>query len=83
MYDIICINVKLLALLLEAKQVVPDFLMALEADMPHIIEAGGDKGCKFCGGLGHRITECPKLESVRRMKEGAKKDYLAPNAPDY
>jgi len=30
---------------------------------------GGDdyneKGCAFCGGLGHRVATCPKLEQAR------------------
>lgn len=72
-----------LALLIEAKQEVPDFLQVLEADQPELLEAGGEKGCTFCGGLGHRITECPKLESVQRMKTNQKKDYLAHGAQDY
>ena len=55
----------------------------LEADQPELLEAGGEKGCTFCGGLGHRITECPKLESVQRMKTNQKKDYLAHGAQDY
>ena len=27
-------------------------------------------GCTYCGGLGHRITACPKLESVNNKKAG-------------
>ena len=27
-------------------------------------------GCSYCGGLGHRITACPKLESVNNKKAG-------------
>ena len=31
---------------------------------------GGDdyneKGCAFCGGLGHRVATCPKLEQATR-----------------
>ena len=27
-----------------------------------------DKGCAFCGGLGHRVATCPKLEQAR-MKQ--------------
>jgi hypothetical protein len=72
-----------IALLVEAKQVVPDFLALLESDQPDLLNVGGDKGCTFCGGLGHRITECPKLESVQRMKTNNKKDYLADSAQDY
>ena len=64
---------------------VPEFLQNLEPDQPEdaLFKEGGDKGCTYCGGLGHRITECPKLESVQRLKTNAKKDLLAPGAQDY
>ena len=44
-----------------------------------------DKGCSYCGGLGHRITECPKLESVQQKKAGSmsRRDFLAESAADY
>ena len=33
---------------------------------------GGDdyneKGCAFCGGLGHRVATCPKLEQARKKQ---------------
>jgi ATP-dependent RNA helicase DDX41 len=88
-------------LLLEAKQKVPAFLLAIEdpADLaahgmppflhiqhmrtrPSIIygvvlcadDLG--KGCAYCGGLGHRITECPKLEHQRKQLGGPRKDFL-------
>ncbi len=46
-------------------------------------EDGVDMECTFCSGLGHRITNCPKLEtqqrsvmaSQRAMHTGAKGDY--------
>lgn len=71
------------ALLLEANQIIPDFLTELESEQPELLTAGGEKGCTFCGGLGHRITECPKLESAQRVKANSKKDYLATGAQDY
>jgi ATP-dependent RNA helicase DDX41 len=37
----------------------------------------GVKGCAFCGGLGHRITECPKIDKDARRLGGARKDALA------
>ena len=45
----------------------------------------GSDGCGYCGGLGHRITACPKLENVQAKKAGdiGKKDYLAESAADY
>ena len=44
-----------------------------------------DKGCSYCGGLGHRITECPKLEAIQQKQAGSigKKDYLAESAQDW
>jgi ATP-dependent RNA helicase DDX41 len=39
------------------------------------------KGCAFCGGLGHRVATCPKLEQ-HRMKQimGNKNDDLVGSA---
>ena len=73
----------ILALLAEAKQEVPDFLVELEPDQPELLGDGDDRGCKFCGGLGHRITDCPKLESAQRVKANERKDYLATGTQDY
>lgn len=44
-----------------------------------------DKGCSYCGGLGHRITECPKLEAIQMKETGriGKKDYLAGSSADW
>lgn len=63
-------------LLREAKQRVPPVLEALEDDSELAEMAGLDKGCSYCGGLGHRIRECPKLDSNRKQM-GPKKDFLA------
>jgi len=68
-------------LILEANQTVPVFLQDIVPDAPEHQE--GDTGCTYCGGLGHRITECPKIESVQRLKTNAKKDYIAQGAQDY
>ncbi len=72
-------------LLIEAKQKVPPFLASIETEFDQMNEAIGDGGCAYCGGLGHRITACPKLEAVQHKKAGevGKKDYLASNAADY
>ena len=44
-----------------------------------------DYGCAYCGGLGHRITDCPKLEAVqkKRVNDIGRKDYLASSAADW
>jgi len=66
-------------LLIEAKQRIPPVLATLED--PFAADDGADeltKGCAFCGGLGHRVTTCPKLEA-HRMKQmmGTKDTGLA------
>lgn len=36
--------------------------------------ATGRKGCAYCGGLGHRVTDCPKLradtQAAKRKRMG-------------
>jgi ATP-dependent RNA helicase DDX41 len=51
-------------LLREANQKVPPFLETVADDDG----LDGKGGCAFCGGLGHRITECPKYTS-RQQKQ--------------
>lgn len=45
----------------------------------------GEHGCSYCGGLGHRITDCPKLEALqnKQVSNIGRRDYLANNAADY
>merc|ERR1719231_240441 len=65
------------ALLIEANQNVPPFLQSLDAPEVHNNrEIGAVKGCAYCGGLGHRIAQCPKLETTRQKTTSATKDYL-------
>lgn len=66
------------ALLLEAGQNVPPFLTQLDsvADVHNVQEIGGVKGCAYCGGLGHRIANCPKLENTRQKTASGQKDYV-------
>eukprot|EP00933_Yihiella_yeosuensis_P061469 TRINITY_DN64278_c0_g1_i1.p1 TRINITY_DN64278_c0_g1~~TRINITY_DN64278_c0_g1_i1.p1 ORF type:complete len:581 (-),score=149.01 TRINITY_DN64278_c0_g1_i1:145-1836(-) len=69
------------ALLVEAGQHVPPFLQSLDnQDQPGAgrqeEEIGGVKGCAYCGGLGHRIANCPKLENTRQKTTASTKDYL-------
>ncbi|KAG8771674.1 hypothetical protein FRC15_003268 [Serendipita sp. 397] len=49
-------------LLMEAGQKVPAFLQSVED--PRVAQGGTLKGCPVCGGLGHGIANCPKLEDV-------------------
>lgn len=45
----------------------------------------GEHGCSYCGGLGHRITDCPKLEALQNKQASniGRRDYLANTAADY
>jgi len=50
--------------LVEAKQRIPSFLEDLEGDDEMAgASVAGVRGCAYCGGLGHRVTACPRLES--------------------
>eukprot|EP00188_Purpureofilum_apyrenoidigerum_P001003 Plantae.Rhodophyta-Purpureofilum_apyrenoidigerum.ctg15111.p1 GENE.Plantae.Rhodophyta-Purpureofilum_apyrenoidigerum.ctg15111~~Plantae.Rhodophyta-Purpureofilum_apyrenoidigerum.ctg15111.p1 ORF type:complete len:634 (+),score=148.45 Plantae.Rhodophyta-Purpureofilum_apyrenoidigerum.ctg15111:90-1991(+) len=52
-------------LLIEAKQRIPPVLEALEEEQVTAEDVGGVRGCAFCGGLGHRVNACPKLEQEK------------------
>lgn len=72
-------------LLIEAGQKLPPFLAALQSDNEKYLDMGEAKGCSYCGGLGHRITNCPKLEAIQNKQASSvgRKDYLASGAADY
>lgn len=61
-----------LSLLLCTAQALHDPLEEMEA----LAAASGIKGCAYCGGLGHRIADCPKLRSESKAQERSKKDYF-------
>ncbi|KAL6289059.1 hypothetical protein ACE6H2_006569 [Prunus campanulata] len=68
-------------LLQEAKQRIPPVLTELndpmELNADAITNASGVKGCVYCGGLGHRIHDCPKLEHQKRMAiSSSRMDYF-------
>jgi ATP-dependent RNA helicase DDX41 len=66
-------------LLREAKQRVPQFLLALDdpiEEMEKLAQVAGVKGCAYCGGLGHRIGDCPKLRGEAKEKSKIQKDYF-------
>lgn len=68
-------------LLREANQKIPPVLMALddpEDDPRAAASAGGGVGggCGYCGGLGHRIGDCPKLRAANRAKHAYERDDL-------
>ena len=36
-----------------------------------------EKGCGYCGGLGHRIRDCPMLEHQKSMQiASSRRDYF-------
>ncbi|CAM6123421.1 unnamed protein product [Calypogeia fissa] len=67
-------------LLKEAKQRIPPVLATLDDPMEEAMElanASGVSGCAYCGGLGHRISECPKLEHQKSQAiAGTRRDYF-------
>ncbi|KAI3512697.1 hypothetical protein L1887_20015 [Cichorium endivia] len=67
-------------LLQEAKQRIPPVLAELNDPMEDgdaITNASGVKGCAYCGGLGHRIGVCPKLEHQKSMQiASSRRDYF-------
>ncbi|CAE6476651.1 unnamed protein product [Rhizoctonia solani] len=58
-------------LLMEAGQKVPPFLQSIED--PRAAQGGALKGCPVCGGLGHGISACPKLEDNQRRVMAAQR----------
>ena len=44
-----------------------------------------DSGCTYCGGLGHRITACPKLESQQNKTASnlGRTEFLAKGSADW
>ncbi|KAI3864379.1 hypothetical protein MKX03_010217 [Papaver bracteatum] len=67
-------------LLQEAKQRIPPVLAELEDPLdygPDLTNMSGVKGCAYCGGLGHRIGDCPKLEQQKRHSiANSTRDYF-------
>lgn len=61
-------------LLREAKQKIPPVLESLPDPVSNYRDVGGIKGCGYCGGLGHRVTECPKLHTNNKAQHQAIKN---------
>jgi ATP-dependent RNA helicase DDX41 len=93
-------------LLIEAKQIVPEFLQNIGGEMEFgrkfklNIEITSELtnlfsfffklfieelGCTFCNGLGHRITNCPKLEAQQSKTANnlGGKEFLAVGSADW
>ncbi|KAJ2569461.1 DEAD-box ATP-dependent RNA helicase 35 [Coemansia sp. RSA 1807] len=73
-------------ILIEAKQRVPPVLLTIDdpTDKYRLPDGTLDTsfGCAYCGGLGHRILDCPKLaqeqraqQAAQRREDGAGNDY--------
>ncbi|KAJ1724175.1 hypothetical protein LPJ53_001513 [Coemansia erecta] len=64
-------------LLLEARQRVPPALLAIPDPTDKYRRADGtldpSVGCQYCGGLGHRILDCPKLAQEQRAQQAAQR----------
>ena len=71
------------ALLVEASQTIPDILE--ELGPAESLELGGQRGCTYCGGLGHRIKDCPKLEAIRNKQVSSigRPDFRPGNTNEY
>ena len=65
-------------LLKEAKQRIPPVLMTLhDPEDLNALEGRTDvRGCEYCGGSGHRVTDCRKLEKDKGRIGGQSKEYI-------
>jgi ATP-dependent RNA helicase DDX41 len=69
-------------LLKEAHQRIPPVLMIMDDPLESYAaggadDGGGPRGCSFCGGLGHTIVDCPKIDKDARRVAGGRRDALA------
>jgi len=60
-------------LLVEAKQRLPLVLQTMEVEEVTLAD-GETKGCVFCGGLGHRVRDCPKLDKQHTQQAKERSD---------
>ena len=66
------------ALLQEARQRIPPVLEMLEDPRAQYANANssGTTGCAFCGGLGHTVVDCPKIDKDARRVAGNQRDVI-------
>ena len=69
-------------LLKEARQRIPPVLMMLddprESTMAQEGGGGGSLvGCSYCGGLGHTVVDCPKIDKNARQMASGRRDVLS------
>jgi len=57
-------------LLLEAGQKVPPVLLTIPDPTDKFVKVEGEQqGCAYCGGFGHRVTNCHKLMNAQKMNQ--------------
>eukprot|EP00954_Amorphochlora_amoebiformis_P003010 236503-Amorphochlora_amoeboformis.AAC.1 len=56
-------------LLKEAGQKIPPVLLTLDDPTDKYIQVEGTAGCAYCGGFGHRVTNCHKLMNAQKMNQ--------------
>jgi ATP-dependent RNA helicase DDX41 len=72
-------------LLIEARQRVPPSLAELTSASESFLNVGSTQGCAYCGGLGHRVADCPKRDALaqRQTASVGRSDFIAPGSKDY
>ena len=70
-------------LLIEAKQEIPESLANIRSEDDQFVLVGGDRGCSYCGGLGHRITACPKLLATQNKQASGRTDFMKSGTGDW
>merc|ERR1712032_1768623 len=51
--------------------------LGFDEDEMALAEETGAKGCAYCGGLGHRIKNCPKMAEHALQRANTYRDFLA------
>ncbi|OMJ26579.1 DEAD-box ATP-dependent RNA helicase 35 [Smittium culicis] len=69
-------------LLKEANQNIPPFLNSIHDPSAKFSSGQIDStlGCAFCGGLGHRIINCPKLDAQNRVQQAGLRERQSQSA---
>ena len=71
-------------LLKEARQRIPPVLEMLEDPRPKNDQGEAPTGgCSFCGGLGHSIVDCPKIEKDSKRIQRGHHDALQMGGGDW
>lgn len=57
-------------------------LLSLPDPSLALLDNAAGKGCIYCGGLGHRVTNCPKLQAQSLKQAPRRQDQSMPGG-DY